>query len=427
MSDFAIRVEGIGKRYRIGLEEVQHETFGAAVGGWLRSPVSNFRRLRSLSSFSSNGDESDVIWALRDVSFNVNEGEAVGLIGRNGAGKSTLLKVLSRITPPSEGQVILNGRAASLLEVGTGFHPDLTGRENIYLNGSVLGMRRSEIARKYDEIVEFSGVEKFIDTPVKRYSSGMRVRLAFSVAAHLEPEVLLVDEVLAVGDAEFQRKCLGKMQDVAGHGRTVIFVSHNMPAITRLCPRSVLLENGRLVKDGPSEQIVAYYLSGGAQNAAVKVWEEAEAPGTAEIKLTSLSLVRENGQMASVVSVEDELHLRIGYRSYDTDLPLRCAARFYTQGACAFASVEPRETIRSKTGDYYSTVTIPPNLLSEGEYTVGVSLFASRGRKTHYVREDDLIAFQVMDPINGTSARGDYTEPFVGVMRPMLQWDIERA
>ncbi|NOZ70655.1 MAG: ABC transporter ATP-binding protein, partial [Chloroflexi bacterium] len=261
MSDIAIQVENLGKRYRIGVQEERYDTLGAQMLAWLQSPLNNYRRLRSLSRFGENGQAEDVIWALKDVSFTVKEGEVLGVIGRNGAGKSTLLKVLSRITPPTTGYVRLSGNVASLLEVGTGFHPELTGRENIYLNGSILGMTKSEIDRKFDEIVAFSGVEKFIDTPVKRYSSGMRVRLAFSVAAHLEPEILLVDEVLAVGDAEFQRKCLGKMQDVAGAGRTVLFVSHNMPAITRLCQRALLFENGRLVMEGPSDVVVASYLA----------------------------------------------------------------------------------------------------------------------------------------------------------------------
>lgn len=260
MSTPAIEVESLGKRYRIGaFEEEKHDTLGGAALAWLKSPLDNFRKLQRLSKFA-DGDESDVIWALRDVSFGISEGEAVGIIGRNGAGKSTLLKILSRITPPSSGRALLNGRVASLLEVGTGFHPDLTGRENVYLNGAVLGMMTSEIDRKFDEIVDFAGIEKFIETPVKRYSSGMRVRLAFAVAAHLEPEILLVDEVLAVGDAQFQRKCLGKMGDITGEGRTVLLVSHNMASIEALCRRAVVLENGRLAFDGDAKSAVNHYL-----------------------------------------------------------------------------------------------------------------------------------------------------------------------
>ncbi len=235
MSDIAIRVENLSKRYRIGLKEEMHDTFAASMMDFVRRPLENLRRLRRLSQFKENGHEpEDIIWALKDVSFEVKRGEVVGLIGRNGAGKSTLLKILSNITYPTSGRVQMHGRVSSLLEVGTGFHPELTGRENIYLNGTILGMTKAEIDRKLDEILDFAGVEEFIDTPVKRYSSGMKVRLAFSVAAHLEPEILVVDEVLAVGDAEFQNKCLGKMGEVAKGGRTVLFVSHNMGAIRSL-------------------------------------------------------------------------------------------------------------------------------------------------------------------------------------------------
>lgn len=261
MSMVGIRVQNLSKLYRIGLNDKVHDTLGGAIASWLIAPISNFRRLRNLSRFNGNGDAPDVIWALKDVSFEVKQGEVVGIIGRNGAGKSTLLKIISRITEPTSGRVEIRGRISSLLEVGTGFHPELTGRENVYLNGSILGMTRGEIEHKFDEIVDFSGVEKFIDTPVKHYSSGMRVRLAFSVAAHLEPEILLVDEVLAVGDAVFQKKCLGKMGEVAEHGRTVLFVSHNMGAITNLCPHSIYLENGRIAEMGPTGDVVASYVA----------------------------------------------------------------------------------------------------------------------------------------------------------------------
>ena len=272
-SDIAIRVENLSKRYRIGLKEDTQDSLGGAIGRFLTRPISNLRRLRRLTKFSDNGqDPDDVIWAVKDVSFEVKVGEVVGIIGRNGAGKSTLLKILSRITEPTEGYAEIKGRVGSLLEVGTGFSPELTGRENVYLNGTILGMTKKEIDRKFDEIVDFSGVEKFIDTPVKRYSSGMKVRLAFAVAAHFEPEILIVDEVLAVGDAEFQKKCLGKMGSVATQGRTILFVSHNMAAIQSLCERSILLDSGRIRTDGPSMDVIAEYFSsaqpGGIQESA---------------------------------------------------------------------------------------------------------------------------------------------------------------
>ena len=262
MSDIAIKVENLSKRYRIGLKEETKDTFVGAMGSILKSPLSNLKRLKKLTQFSNdNQDHDDIIWALKDVSFEVKRGEVIGIIGANGAGKSTLLKILAQITHPTSGRVELNGRVASLLEVGTGFHPELTGRENIYLNGTILGMTKKEIDRKLDEIIDFSGVEKFIDTPVKRYSSGMRVRLAFSVAAHLDPEILLIDEVLAVGDAEFQKKCLGKMDEVARGGRTVLFVSHNMGAIGQLCNKSILIQFGKKIAEDSSEKVINNYLS----------------------------------------------------------------------------------------------------------------------------------------------------------------------
>src|SRR2546426_588028 len=290
MSAIAIRVENLSKAYRIGLNEQRHETLLGAMASFIRSPWENYRNLRKLSRFedvsadarnqkseirnqkSANRSSdtsfqpsafipqpSDIIWALKDVSFEVKHGEVLGIIGRNGAGKSTLLKILSRITEPTSGRAEVYGRVGSLLEVGTGFHPDLTGRENVYLNGTILGMKKREVDAKFEEIVDFSGVEKFIDTPVKRYSSGMRVRLAFSVAAHLEPEILIVDEVLAVGDAEFQKRCLGKMEDVASHGRTVLFVSHNMGAVSQLCDRCILLQDGGIRFDGETKEAVDIY------------------------------------------------------------------------------------------------------------------------------------------------------------------------
>lgn len=266
-SDIAIRAENLSKCYRIGLAEEMHDTVGQAIVSFIKSPVRNYRRHRSLYKFNDiasegfGGPSSDVIWALRDVSFEVKTGDVLGIVGRNGAGKSTLLKILSKITPPTTGRAYIRGKVSSLLEVGTGFHQELTGRENIYLNGTILGMKKVEIDGKFDEIVDFSGVERFLDTPVKRYSSGMLVRLAFAVAAHLEPEILVIDEVLAVGDAAFQKKCLGKMQNITKEGRTVLFVSHNMGAVVDLCPRAVTLRDGCKIDQGPAKDVVERYLS----------------------------------------------------------------------------------------------------------------------------------------------------------------------
>jgi lipopolysaccharide transport system ATP-binding protein len=304
---FAVSLEHVSKLYRIG-------TIGSDS---LRETLANgWRRL-----FGGAGTkvESNDLWAVDDVSFDVRPGEAVGVIGRNGAGKSTLLKLLSRITEPTRGRILLDGRISSLLEVGTGFHPELTGRENIYLNGSILGMTRAEIRRKYDEIVAFSGVERFLETPVKRYSSGMYVRLAFAVAAHLEPEILIIDEVLAVGDAEFQRKCLGKMSDAATQGRTVLFVSHNMVAVENLCTRAVYLRQGRVVADGETAQVIATYLHDNVHEHNPFVGGVVELHRSGERLLRRIEL-RCDGQPANLVGTGSDLELSVSFESPD---PLR--------------------------------------------------------------------------------------------------------
>jgi lipopolysaccharide transport system ATP-binding protein len=276
MSSLAIFAESLAKRYRIGAAVERPRTLTAAATATLAAPLRNLKRLRRLVAFDDI-EEADAIWAVRDVSFEVKQGEVVGLIGRNGAGKSTLLKILSRITHPTTGRARVLGRVGSLLEVGTGFHPELTGRENVYLNGSILGMDRAYISRRFDEIVEFAGVGRFVDTPVKRYSSGMYLRLAFAVSAHLEPDILIVDEVLAVGDAEFQQKCLGRMDQTAHEGRTVLFVSHNLTAIRRLCARSVLMDGGVIVADGQTADVVSRYISGGRSQTAPGSWIDLSA------------------------------------------------------------------------------------------------------------------------------------------------------
>ncbi len=305
-NDIAIRVENISKCYRIGLKSKVHDSFGGALVDFVKSPLTNYRKYRSLYTFKDlqsdeNMDDdtgdSGVIWALKKVSFEVPKGHVLGIIGRNGAGKSTLLKILSKITEPTSGHAEIHGKISSLLEVGTGFHPELTGRENVYLNGAVLGMKKKEIDRRYDEIVDFSGVEKFIHTPVKRYSSGMKVRLAFAVAAHLQPEILIIDEVLAVGDAEFQSKCLGKMDSITKEGRTVLFVSHNMGALLQLCPFAIMLNKGRLVNSGPSKNIVDHYLT--SIFSKVNSLDLRNVPvrdGNGKLRFVSVRLMRENGE-----------------------------------------------------------------------------------------------------------------------------------
>ncbi len=322
MPDIAIRVDNLSKRYRIGLKNEIHDTFAGAVTSFIRSPVQNLRRLRRLTSFDEknskseirNSNSDDIIWALKDVSFEIQRGEVVGIIGRNGAGKSTLLKILSRITEPTSGRAEIYGRVSSLLEVGTGFHPELTGRENLYLNGTILGMRKAEIDRKFDEIVDFSGVEKFIDTPVKRYSSGMRVRLAFSVAAHLEPEILLVDEVLAVGDASFQKKSLGKMDEISKGGRTVLFVSHNMGMINSLCENAILLHMGQIASHGNATEIVQKYLrsfdnSNNEQQGKVVFPEERNLP----FQVNSIRSVGRSGETKVIFDIFESITIELDY------------------------------------------------------------------------------------------------------------------
>ena len=324
--DIAIKVENISKVYRIGLKESMHDSFGAAIFSFIKSPLRNYRKYRSLYKFDdinrnsgskSNSNSSDIIWALRDISFELKKGEVLGLIGGNGAGKSTILKILAKITDPTSGQAEIKGRISSLLEVGTGFHQELTGRENIYLNATILGMKKTEVDSKFDEIVDFSGVEKFIDTPVKRYSSGMKVRLAFSVAAFMEPEILLVDEVLAVGDATFQTKCLGKMSEVSKQGRTIIFVSHNMAAIEHLCDRVILLESGKVKLDTDPNSAIAEYFESISIFAKVKnLAEVPRKPGYTPV-IQKVEFFNQKGNSISTVQTGDPLTVHIHYNHSD--------------------------------------------------------------------------------------------------------------
>jgi lipopolysaccharide transport system ATP-binding protein len=318
-SDVAIIASGISKLYRIGLKKKVHDTIGSAVLDFLKSPVDNLKKYRSLYRFDENDMKNnekssrDVIWALKDISFKVRKGEVVGIIGSNGAGKSTLLKVFSRITSPTMGMAELHGRVGCLLEVGTGFHLELTGRENIYLNGAILGMRKNEIDLKLDEIIEFSGVEKFIDTPVKRYSSGMKVRVGFAVAAHMEPEILIIDEVLAVGDAAFQNKCIGKMRDVAGEGRTVLFVSHNLSAVQVLCTRGILIQNGSIVMDAPVEETVKQYLDD-LGNPSVNPFEiNPDRSGSGVVRFTNARVLDHTGNESTRLSAGEPVTFEFSY------------------------------------------------------------------------------------------------------------------
>jgi lipopolysaccharide transport system ATP-binding protein len=418
----AISVENISKSYRLGA--IGGGTLAGDLNRWWARLRGQPDPLLRIGQEDYGNRQDEYIWALHDVSFTVNQGEAIGIIGRNGAGKSTLLKILSRVTAPTSGIVKAKGRIASLLEVGTGFHPELTGRENIFLNGAIMGMSSAEVTRKLDEIVDFSGVEKFIDTPVKRYSSGMYVRLAFAVAAHLEPEILVVDEVLAVGDAEFQKKCLGKMGSVASEGRTVLFVSHNMSAVNRLCSRAILLNKGCIEASGGAQKITAVYLSGSGGDDGVRVWTMEDAPGVDGFKLAGVKLLNGNGRTVSVVDVKDDINIILEYKTHEPSLKFRCATVFYTQGIAAFTSIEPFENMHEKAGMYTSSVKIPAHLLAEGEYVVGISIFSSSAGKKHYAQVKDALVFSVYDSMTGMSARGDYAQNLNGVVRPKLEWKV---
>ncbi|HQT93684.1 MAG: ABC transporter [Acidobacteria bacterium 21-70-11] len=418
MSAPAIRVSGLGKRYRIG-ERLRYKS--------LRESVSN----AVTRTFRGGRRAEETIWALKDVSFELALGEVVGVIGRNGAGKSTLLKVLSRITEPTEGRVELNGRVGSLLEVGTGFHLELTGRENIYLNGAILGMKRAEIDRKFDEIVAFAEVERFLDTPVKHYSTGMYLRLAFAVAAHLEPEILLVDEVLAVGDAAFQKKCLGKMETVGREGRTVVFVSHSMSAITRLCQRGLLLDAGRVVLDGSAGQAAATYMRSDLGTTAARRWDDTDwAPGDGTVRLRAVCVRTREGAVTDVVDIGAPVAVEIEYDVLRPGEVLVPNLHFFNEdGTCVFILHDSDPAWRRRgrpVGRYTSKAWIPGNLLAEGTLVVGAAVSTHDPLVIH-LYERDAVAFQVVDNSATVSARGDYAGFMPGVVRPLVPWETDFA
>jgi homopolymeric O-antigen transport system ATP-binding protein len=415
---FAVRSEGLGKRYRIGEQHSAIDTLRDHLAHGLRTLV-------------KGRTKRETIWALRDVSFEVAEGEVLGIIGRNGAGKTTLLRLLSRITDPTAGYADIRGRVGSLLEVGTGFHAELTGRENIFLNGAILGMRRTEIERKFDEIVEFAGVEKFLDTPVKRYSSGMTVRLAFSVAAHLEPEILLVDEVLAVGDAEFQKRCLGKMESFGQSGRTVLFVSHSMPTVARLCPRLLLLDGGRLIEDGAAEHVIGRYLHGDLGTAAQRVWHDrTTAPGDDWARLRSARVVDSSGTTADVIDVSEPVGIEIAFDLLRREAVFPWIDVVDEGGMHVFSALDtnPVWSEARDPGRYVTTAWIPEHLLNEGTLHVTVSVkSALLGRKPwRHAEVESALTFQVVER-EGVSARGSFAGRIGGPVRPLLRWTSEAA
>jgi lipopolysaccharide transport system ATP-binding protein len=428
MTDLAIRVENLGKQYRIGLPQERYKTLRDTIAEAAGAPVRAIQRLSGAQN--SNASRAGMIWALRDVSFDVPRGQVLGIVGRNGAGKSTLLKILSRVTEPTEGYAEIRGRVGSLLEVGTGFHLELTGRENIYLNGAILGMKRTEIDRKYDEILEFSEVEQFIETPVKRYSSGMYLRLAFAVAAHLEPEILVVDEVLAVGDAEFQRKCLGKMSDVAREGRTVLFVSHNMSAILRLTEETIVLETGRMVYRAPTSQAVDYYMSSGFAQSGERLWRAEEIPpDAAPFCPVALRVSDPQGRVVDTLRSTEPIDVEVEYHLEAPITGLRVGIYLLTmRGEFVFNSFDtdaPQQFERfgvRPAGHYRSRCQIPANLLNEGRFILGMN--ASSFRIKRYFHDEHALAFN----IDGTGAPGKHwLEPRLGPLRPALDWVIEKV
>jgi len=422
MGRASIVVQHLSKKYEIQVGQRRQEAGAAEL---------LTQRIRHL--FGANGgiagvtSRTEAVWPVRDISFEVRPGEVVGIIGRNGAGKSTLLKLLSRITEPTAGRVEINGRVGTLLEVGTGFHPDLTGRENIYLSGIILGMKKAEIDRKFDEIVAFSDIEKYIDTPVKRYSSGMYVRLAFAVGAHLEPEVLIVDEVLAVGDVQFQKKCLSKMQDIGEHGRTVLFVSHNMQAVTRLCGRAILLDQGRVVADGAAHHVVGDYLRSSVGFSATKEWPNVKsAPGTEVVRLLAVRVLNKEGKVSSTFDIRCPIGVEMEYEVLQPGFVFHPHFNVYNEeGVHLFVANDLDPMWKGKprpAGRYITTGWIPGNFLQEGTTIIGPSI-RTLYPNTFHLYERDAVAFQVVDSIDNDTSRGEYPDPCPGMLRPALNWE----
>lgn len=428
MSKPVIKVENLSKAYQIG--QIGTGTISRDLERlWITKVLGKddpFLKIGEANDRSTKG-QSDIVWSLKDINFDIYQGEAVGIIGKNGAGKSTLLKLLSRVTGPTSGTIKVKGRIASLLEVGTGFHPELSGRENIYLNGAILGMRKKEINRKLDEIIEFSGVERYIDTPVKRYSSGMYVRLAFAVAAHLESEILIVDEVLAVGDAEFQKKCLGKMQEIStGEGRTVLFVSHNMSAVSRLCSKGILINNGRVDHTGDVDTVIENYLKIAIGGQAHSVWDDlSQAPGSSNIKVREVRLVDEDDRITAFFDIRKKVTAVFTYEVLtDGEYFTHGFNLFNDQGIHVFSSHDRDAQsllIPAKKGIYSVALEIPGNLLAEGNYEISFAMMRYKPFEVFF-HERDIAGFTVVDEMQGDSVRGNYTGKFPGVIRPDLRW-----
>lgn len=423
MSEIAIKLDHIGKRYRIGVQQQTYRTLRDTLVDLTKSP------LRQMYHVLKEGrprkrKQAEHIWAIKDATFQLEKGEILGIVGRNGAGKSTLLKILARIAEPTVGRAEIKGRIASLLEVGTGFHGELTGRENIILNGAILGMKRNEIVKKFDEIVAFSEVDKFIDTPVKFYSSGMYLRLAFAVAAHIEPEILLVDEVLAVGDASFQNKCIGKMSEVAKQGRTVLFVSHNMSAIRSMCTRAIWLDQGRIVKEGVPDDIVNQYLLESNKQTLCCEWtDEANAPQCKHAILKRVAICNENGQLLEQVMTDCPFVVEIDYKVKRSGTTMGLAVEFYdTENNLIMMSLGNREPYwygkPMDAREYITRCGVPGKLFNNKWIVCAIKIFGKG--YTEVYRFSELLKFEIMD---GHAGRGDYYGSFPGSIRPDFQWE----
>jgi lipopolysaccharide transport system ATP-binding protein len=414
-----ITVDNLSKRYQLGRRDTRRDGLRHVFENALRAPQ-HWLRHRS----QDRQADTEEFWALQDVSFETKPGEVVGIIGRNGAGKSTLLKVLSRITEPTSGRITIDGRVASLLEVGTGFHAELTGRENIFLNGAILGMTKVEIKRKFDEIVAFSEVEKFLDTPVKRYSSGMYVRLAFAVAAHLEPEILIVDEVLAVGDQAFQKKCLQKMEGMHLHGRTVVFVSHQIAAVTRLCQSALWLDTGRVREFGRADLVCSHYLANGQGVASCREWNQSRfVPGNEWVRPERVEVLAD-GKPADSIDIKSPVAIAIHYQVLKAGKILIPNIHLYAQdGTLIFISHDWYSGWRARpkaAGKYRTQFNLPGNFFSEGRITVKVAISTYNPFEVH-VEEPDVVAFNVVEAESGDTSRGDFAGHLPGVVRPLIE------
>ncbi len=428
MNSIVIKVERLSKQYRLG--EVGTGTISHDLNRWwakIRGKEDPFLRIGETNEQNKKGS-SEYVWALEDINFEVKKGEVLGIIGKNGAGKSTLLKILSKVTGPTTGEIKAKGRIAALLEVGTGFHPELTGRENIYLNGTILGMTKMEVSKKLEEIVDFAGVERYLDTPVKRYSSGMMVRLGFAVAAHLEPEILIVDEVLAVGDAEFQAKCIGKMQDISQkNGRTVLFVSHNMGTVKSLCTRSILLKNGSVNKIGSTQDIIETYLSDNIDIERIAKWGKDERPKSEELELISIKVLNGKKKLEQAITTDDNIYVEIEYLLKKDIKNLRVALSLYTpDGVHLFSNsdfyTQPINRLRS-VGLYKSICQLNKRFFNVGKYIVRIDFEIPKDRP---ILMNHRVSFVVNELIKNQFGPLMSNKP-PGILHPELSWEIEQS